>query len=70
MQQVFPQPTYKILSLAKMVSQAAGQCLCTAQSAAAQLSSFMVSHVKWVCGIHFRGHNIFVMYCKDLEIFM
>lgn len=69
MQQVFPQPTYKILSLDVMVRQAAGQCLCTAVSCSTA-KLFMVSYVKWVCGIHFRGHNIFVMYCKDLEIFM
>lgn len=69
MQQVFPQPTYKILSIAKMVRKTAGQCLCIAVGCStAEL--FMVSHVKWVCGIHFRGHNIFAMYCKDLEIFM
>lgn len=69
MQQVFPQPTCKILSTAKMVRQTAGQCLCRAVSCStAEL--FMVSHGKWVCGIRFRGHNIFVTYCKDLEIFM
>lgn len=69
MQRVFPQRTYKIFSIAKMVRQTAGQCLCIAVSCStAEL--FMVSHVKWVCGIRFRGHNIFVMYCKDLEIFM